>query len=79
MERTEGFVEEIGMDGSHDGGREVRSAEALATAMERIAAMSPAERGAMGASGRRKVAAEFDQKLVASAYLAEAALVDRGR
>ena len=57
----------------------VRSAGSLATAMERIAAMSPAERAAMGANGRRKVAAEYDQKLVAAAYLAEAALVDRGR
>ena len=57
----------------------VRSAGSLASAMERIAAMSPAERAAMGANGRRKVAAEYDQKLVAAAYLAEAALVDRGR
>ena len=57
----------------------VRSAGSLATAMERVAAMSPAERAAMGANGRRKVAAEYDQKLVAAAYLAEAALVDRGR
>ena len=57
----------------------VRSAGSLATAMERIAAMNPAERAAMGANGRRKVAAEYDQKLVAAAYLAEAALVDRGR
>ena len=57
----------------------VRSAGSLATAMERIAAMSPGERAAMGANGRRKVAAEYDQKLVAAAYLAEAALVDRGR
>ena len=39
--------------------------------------MTPAERAAMGAAGRRKVAAEFDQRLVADAYLAEAAAVRR--
>ncbi|MEO8141211.1 MAG: glycosyltransferase family 4 protein, partial [Sphingomicrobium sp.] len=58
---------------------EVRSAGSLAAAMERIAAMSPTERMAMGAAGRRKVAAEFDQKLVADAYLAEADLAERER
>ena len=58
---------------------DVRSAGSLAAAIERIAAMSPAERTAMGANGRRKVAAEYDQTLVAAAYLAEAAVVDRGR
>ena len=50
---------------------DVRSAASLAAAMERIAAMSPADRMVMGAAGRLKVAAEFDQKLVAEAYLAE--------
>lgn len=50
---------------------DVRSATSLAAAMERMLAMSPAERSAMGAAGRRKVEAEFDQRLVADAYLAE--------
>ena len=52
---------------------DVRSAASLAAAMERMLAMSPAERSAMGAAGRRKVEAEFDQRLVADAYLAEIA------
>ena len=52
---------------------EVRSSAALAEAMERMLAMTRAERSAMGTAGRRKVAAEFDQKLVAAAYLAEIA------
>ena len=55
----------------------VRSADDLASAMERIATMTSAERGAMGAAGRRKVEAEYDQRLVAAAYLAEAAQVRR--
>ncbi|MEO5577774.1 MAG: glycosyltransferase family 4 protein [Sphingomicrobium sp.] len=50
---------------------EVRSAASLAAAMERLLTMTPTERLAMGAAGRRKVAAEFDQRLVAEAYLAE--------
>lgn len=52
---------------------DVRSAPSLARAMERMIEMSPAERVAMGMVGRRKVAAEFDQRLVADAYLAEVA------
>ena len=52
---------------------EVRSASSLEAAMERMIAMTPADRAAMGASGRRKVETEFDQKLVAEAYLAELA------
>ena len=52
---------------------EVKSAQSLASAMIRIAASSPAERAAMGAAGRRKVTVEFDQRLVADAYLAEIA------
>lgn len=52
---------------------EVRSAASLAAVMERMLAMTPAERSAMGAAGRRKVEAEFDQRLVADAYLAEIA------
>ncbi|MCY7280404.1 MAG: glycosyltransferase family 4 protein, partial [Sphingomonas bacterium] len=50
---------------------EVRSAQSLAIAMEQLLEMSPDERSAMGAAGRRKVEAEFDQRLVAEAYLAE--------
>ena len=52
---------------------EVRSAGALAAAMERMMTITPGERAAMGAAGRRKVEAEFDQQLVADAYLAEIA------
>ena len=52
---------------------DVRSAASLAAAMEQMLAMSPTERSAMGAAGRRKVEAEFDQRLVADAYLAEIA------
>ena len=52
---------------------DVRSAASLAAAMERMITMSPAERAAMGAAGRRKVETEFDQRLVADAYLAEIA------
>ncbi|MES2904960.1 MAG: glycosyltransferase family 4 protein [Pseudomonadota bacterium] len=51
---------------------EARSAASLASAMERFISLSPAERSAMGAAGRRKVAAQFDQQLVADFYLAEA-------
>lgn len=50
---------------------EVRSAASLAVVMERMLAMTPAQRSAMGAAGRRKVEVEFDQRLVADAYLAE--------
>jgi len=52
---------------------EVRSAESLAAAMERMLTMSPAERSAMGAAGRRKVETDYDQRLVADAYLTEIA------
>lgn len=51
---------------------EVRSAASLAAAMERVAELHPADRAAMGIAGRHKVAAEYGQKLVADAYLAEA-------
>ncbi len=57
----------------------VRSAPSLAEAMIRMAGMTADERDAMGAAGRRKVAAEFDQKLVVAFYLAEAARVAQGR
>ncbi len=52
---------------------EVRSSASLAAAMERMLAMTPGERSAMGAAGRHKVEDEFDQRLVAQAYLAEIA------
>jgi glycosyltransferase involved in cell wall biosynthesis len=45
-----------------------RDASDLAAAMRRFASMSPAERVAMGRSGRRKVEAEFDQTRVITAY-----------
>lgn len=51
----------------------VRSPQSLAAAMLRMLAMSAAERSAMGAAGRRKVEAGFDQRLVAQTYLAELA------
>ena len=52
---------------------EVGSAESLAAAMERMLALTGDERSAMGAAGRAKVAADYDQRLVADAYLAEIA------
>ncbi|MEO6580569.1 MAG: glycosyltransferase family 4 protein [Sphingomicrobium sp.] len=52
---------------------QVRSGASLAGAMERMVGMTSADRAAMGAAGRRKVASEFDQSLVAAAYLAELA------
>lgn len=51
----------------------VRSPESLAAAMQRMMAMTPAVLSAMGAAGRRKVEAEFDQRMVAGFYLAEVA------
>lgn len=50
---------------------EVRSPASLAAAMEQMLAMTVSERSVMGAAGRRKVEAEYDQRLVAQAYLAE--------
>ena len=41
---------------------EVRSADSLAAAMERMINLAVADRAAMGAAGRRKVEAEFDQR-----------------
>lgn len=52
---------------------EVRSSVSLAAAMNRMLSLTPAERSAMGTAGRRKVEAEFDQRLVAEAYLSEIA------
>ena len=50
---------------------EARSAKSLADTMGRMVAMTSSERIAMGVAGRRKVEAQFDQRLVAAAYLAE--------
>ena len=50
---------------------EVRSSASLAAAMEQMLAMTTSGRSAMGAAGRRKVEAEFDQRRVAQTYLAE--------
>jgi glycosyltransferase involved in cell wall biosynthesis len=58
---------------------EVRSAESLATAMRKMAELTPSERQAMGRNGRDKMLREFDERLVVSAYLAhiDAALAQR--
>lgn len=48
---------------------EARSAESLASAMEDMLGLLPAERSAMGRRGRAKVEREFDQALVVKAYL----------
>ncbi len=50
---------------------DVRSASSLAAAMDRMIAMTPTDRAAMGSAGRRKIEVEFDQRLVVEAYLAE--------
>ena len=50
---------------------DVRSANSLAAAMERMIAMSAPDRAAMGRAGRRKIEREFDQRLVVDVYLAE--------
>ena len=52
---------------------EVRSATSLAEAMERMVTMTAADRARMGAAGRRKVEADYDERLVVAAYLAEIA------
>ena len=48
-----------------------RSASSLASAMRQIAALDPTARLAMGTAGRRIVEANYDQRKVAAAYLAE--------
>lgn len=48
-----------------------RSASALALAMRQMAGLDPVVRLAMGAAGRRMVEAQYDQRKVAAAYLAE--------
>jgi glycosyltransferase involved in cell wall biosynthesis len=48
---------------------EVRSAPALATAMEAMLALEPADRDAMGLRARNKVEKEFDEALVVQAYM----------
>lgn len=52
---------------------QVRSATSLAGAMEQMLSMSLPARVTMGAAGRHKVEVEYDQRLVAAAYLAEIA------
>jgi glycosyltransferase involved in cell wall biosynthesis len=47
---------------------EARSARSLAAALERMLALSEAERAEMGARGREKVAREFDEKAVVERY-----------
>ena len=49
---------------------EVRSAESLRGAIERLLAMTPAERAHMGAAGRARVEADFDEQRVVDAALA---------
>jgi glycosyltransferase involved in cell wall biosynthesis len=50
---------------------EVRSAEALAAALAAMAAMPADERAAMGAAGRARMEAEYDQRIVIARYLLE--------
>lgn len=52
---------------------DVRSATSLAKAMERMMTMAAADRARMGAAGRRRVEANYDQRLVVAAYFAEIA------
>jgi glycosyltransferase involved in cell wall biosynthesis len=47
----------------------VRDARSLADAMLRMIRLRPAERSAMGATGRAKMEREFDEKLVVARYL----------
>jgi len=46
-----------------------RDSRSLASAMRRMAALSPAERLAMGRAGRRKVQEQFGEELVVQSYL----------
>ena len=48
---------------------EARSVDALFAALEQLLAMSDAERAALGAAGRARVEAEFDEQLVVKAAL----------
>ena len=47
---------------------EVRSAESLATAIERFLALSPDQQQVMGEAGRAKMEREYDQAIVVHAY-----------
>jgi len=47
---------------------EVRSAESLATAIERFLALSPDQQQVMGEAGRTKMEREYDQAIVVHAY-----------
>lgn len=48
---------------------EVRSAESLAVAMERLVCLSTGQRTAMGAAGRHKMVSQFDERWVIRAYM----------
>ena len=59
---------------------EVRSAESLATAIERFLALSPDQQQVMGEAGRAKMEREYDQAIVVQAYReAIASLVNNQR
>lgn len=57
----------------------VRDAESLAQACERLIALPPAARAAMGAAGRARMERDFDQAHVVAAYLAAIDRVTAGR
>lgn len=50
---------------------EVRSAESLAQALERMICMPVSDRASMGQAGRRKMEDQFDERTVIDAYLRE--------
>jgi len=56
----------------------VRDAASLAEACLRMIALAPAARAAMGQAGRRKMEAEFDERIVVAAYLDAIARVTGG-
>jgi glycosyltransferase involved in cell wall biosynthesis len=56
----------------------VRDADDLAAKMDRMLALSIDERAAMGRAGRKKMEAQFDEKIVIAKYLQVVAeLVDK--
>lgn len=57
----------------------VRDAQSLATAMKRLALLSPEALAAMGAAGRRLVENRFSESLVIDAYVAALGEVERSR
>ncbi len=62
---------EVVVDGDNGFLCEVRSASSLADAMRRMIELGASAREAMGLRGRAKMAREFDEALVVSAYLTE--------